>query len=155
MKQTGCKHENSVIRAMRTGEWIDELRVHAAECPDCGEALRVAEVLRQEAGRLERVCAPPDTHWVLRRSRRVAREIAMRRMGRVLAAARGLAAVYAIVAVAWLLRGVAAPQYHEVASSMHGVTAGFAMLGAMGAAVCMAAGIWPILGEDGKRSRIR
>jgi hypothetical protein len=134
-----------VIRALQTGEWSSELRRHAAECPDCRQALDLAEALRAEAGRAEIVFHPPDAHWILERSRRMAREIAMRRVTFLMAGIRALAAVYVVAAALWLLRGYAAIQYREVASSMSGNSAGFALMGATVAAVCVIAGLWPIL----------
>ena len=74
MKQMGCEHENRVLWAMRSGNWTAELRQHAAGCTDCSEAMRVAEALQAEAERSEMQCHPPDPHWILERSRRLARE---------------------------------------------------------------------------------
>lgn len=145
MKQMGCEHESGVIRALHTGEWSSELRLHAAECLGCRQALELAEALRAESSRAEIHCHPPDAHWILQRSRRVAREIGLRRVSLLLAAMRTLAAVYVAAAAVWLLRGYAAVQYREVASSMSGAAAGFALMGAMVAAVCVVAGLWPIL----------
>jgi hypothetical protein len=145
MKPMSCEHERVVIRALHSGEWSSELRLHAAECPDCSQAMDLAEALRAEARRAELHCHPPDAHWIMQRSRVMAREIAVRRMTRLLAAMRALAAVYVAAAALWLLRGYTALPYREVASSMHGTSAGFALMGAVAAAVCVAAGLWPIL----------
>jgi hypothetical protein len=133
---------------MQTGGLSMELRRHAAECPDCSEALRLAEALREEARRAERRCNPPDPYWILQRSHRMAREIAMRRMTLLLASMRALAAFYVVMAAGWLLRGYAALQYREVASAISGASTEFALMGAMVAAVCVIAGLWPILRED-------
>lgn len=151
MKQISCKHETEVIRALRTSEWTTELRLHGAECQDCSQTLRLAEALREEARRAEIHCTPPDPYWILQRSRRMAREIAMRRMTRLLAVMRALAAVYVAAAAVWLLRGYAALQYREVAAAMHGAASGFALMGAMVAAACVVVGLWPILRESGER----
>jgi len=153
MKRIGCEHEGGVIRAMQTGGWTKELRRHAAECQDCGEALRLAELLREEARRAEKRCNPPDPHWILQRSRRMAREIAVRRLDRLLAAMRALAAIYVVAAAGWLLRGYAAIQYRDVASALHGASSEFALMAATVAAVCVVAGLWPILREDAERER--
>ena len=152
MKPMSCEHESSVIRALHSGEWSSELRLHVAECVDCSQALHLAEALRAAARRAEIHCHPPDAHWILQRSRRMAREIAVRRMTRLLAAMRALAAVYVAAAALWLLRGSAALQYREVASSMHGVSNWFALMGAMVAAVCVVAGLWPILRDSSEAS---
>jgi hypothetical protein len=148
MKQMSCEHETGVIRALHLGEWTSELRRHAAECQDCSQALHLAEALREEARRAAIHCNPPDAHWIMQRSRRMAREIAVRRVTRLLAAIRALAAVYVAAAALWLLRGYAALPYREVASSMHGASAGFALMGAMVAAVCVVVGLWPILRDS-------
>ena len=145
MKPISCEHESSVIRALHSGEWSGELRRHAAECADCSQALHLAEALGEAARRAELHCHPPDAHWILKRSRVMAREISVRRVTRLLAAMRALAAVYVAAAALWLLRGYAATQYREVASSMHGASSWFALMGAMVAAVCVVAGLWPIL----------
>ena len=152
MKPMSCEHESGVIRALHSGEWSGELRRHAAECPDCTQALQLAEALGEAARRAEIRFHPPDAHWILQRSRRLAREIAVRRVTRLLAAMRALAAVYVAAAALWLLRGSAALQYREVASSMHGVSAGFALMGTMVAAVCVVAGLWPILRDSSEAS---
>jgi hypothetical protein len=145
MKPMSCEHESGVIRALHSGGWSGELRRHAAECPDCSQALLLAEALGEAARRAELRCHPPDAHWILQRSRVRSREIAVRRVTRLLAAMRGLAAVYVAAAALWLLRGYTALPYREVASSMHGTSAGFALMGAVAAAVCVVAGLWPIL----------
>jgi hypothetical protein len=151
MKRISCQHEISVIRALRSGEWTSELRLHVAECEDCGQALRLAQALGEEARRAEIQCNPPDPYWILQRSRRMAREIAMRRMTRLLALIRALAAVYVVAAAVWFLRGYAALQYREVASAMHGSASMFALMGAMVAIVFVVAGLWPILRQSGER----
>ena len=151
MKQMGCEHEVDVIRALHTGEWTEQLRLHAAACQDCSKALHLAEALKTGARRAETRFNPPDPHWIFERAHRRAREIAVRRMGRVLMALRALAAAYVIAAAAWLARGYAAGQYHEVASAIQPATGAFALLGAAVAAVFVVAGLWPILGERAGR----
>jgi DNA-directed RNA polymerase specialized sigma24 family protein len=136
---------------LRSGEWTTELRLHVAECLDCSQALHLAEALGEEARRAEIHCNPPDPYWILQRSRRMAREIAMRRMTRLLAVMRALAAVYVVAAAVWLLRGYAALQYREVASAMHGSASMFALMGAMVAAAFVVVGLWPILRQSDER----
>lgn len=150
MKRVGCEHETGVIRALHSGEWTSELRLHAAECQDCAQAIQLAEALREGARRAETRCNPPDPHWILQRSRRMAREIAVRRMARLLAALRALAAIYVVAAAGWFLRGYAALQYREVAPLLHAASSGLALAGVLAAAVCVAAGLWPILREGSK-----
>jgi hypothetical protein len=154
MKHMGCEHENAVIRALHSGEWTSELRQHVAGCPDCSQAMQLAEALRAGATRAESRFNPPDAYWILQRSRRMAREIAVSRMGRLMAAMRTLAAVYAVAAAGWLLRGYATLQYREVASSLHGAS-GFAMLAATVAAVCIVVGLLPILRQRVQRRSSR
>ncbi len=151
MKQAGCEHESEVIQALKNGAWSEALRRHAAACVECGEALRVAETLRAEALRVEADCTLPDSYWVLERARRRAREMAVARLRRMLMAARIVAAGYAAAVVCWVARGYAASQYREVASAMQGGAGGFALLGAAAAAVCVAAGLWPILRAGSER----
>ena len=151
MKRISCEHETDVIRALRSGEWTTELRLHVAECLDCSQALHLAEALGEEARRAEIHCNPPDPYWILQRSRRMAREIAMLRMTRLLAVMRALAAVYVVAAAVWLLRGYAALQYREVASAMHGSASMFALMGAMVAAAFVVVGLWPILRQSDER----
>jgi hypothetical protein len=152
MKQMSCEYESGVIQALHSGEWSSELRLHAAECADCSQALLLAEALGAEARRVEAGFHPPDAHWILQRSRRMAREIAMRRLAFLLVSMRGLAAVYVAAAVGWLLRGYAALPYREVASSMNGASIEFALMGAAVAAVCVVAGLWPILRDHPRHS---
>ncbi len=153
MKLMGCEHEAQVIRAMRTGEWTEELRGHAAGCQDCREALRLAGALREEARRAEIHYIPPDPHWILQRSRRLAREIAVRRLARILAAMRMLAAFYVAAAAGWLLRGYAETQCREIASALHGASSEFALMAASVGAACVVAGLWPILRDDAERGK--
>jgi hypothetical protein len=150
MKQMGCDHEVEVIRALRSGEWTGPLRRHAASCQDCSQAQRLAEALEAGARRAEARSNLPDPHWIFERARRRRREIAMRRMARLLAAMRTLAAIYVAAALAWFLRGYATLQYREVASTLHGASSQFALMGATVATVCVAAGLWPILIERGE-----
>ena len=152
MKPMSCEHESGVIRALHSGEWSGELRRHAAECPDCTQALQLAEALGEAARRAEAGFQAPDAHWIWQQSRRRSREIAVRRVTRLLAAMRALAAVYVAAAALWLLRDSAALQYREVASSMHGVSNWFALMGAIVAAVCVVAGLWPILRDRSEAS---
>lgn len=153
MKLMGCEQEAGVIRAMQTGGWTKYLRLHVADCQDCSEALRLAEALLEEARRAERRCNPPDPYWILERSRRMARVIAVRRITLLLASMRALAAFYVVAAAGWLLRGYAALPYREVVSAISGASTRFALMGAMVAAVCVAAGLWPILREDAERGK--
>jgi hypothetical protein len=148
MKQMSCEHENAVIRAMHSDEWTQELRLHVADCRDCSDALQLAEALGEVARRAEFHCNPPDAHWILQRSRRMAREMAMRRVAWLLNAIRSLAAVYVAAAAVWLLRGYAELQFRGVASSLHGAATGFALMGATVAAVCVVAGLFPILRQS-------
>jgi hypothetical protein len=145
MKHLSCEHEIGVIRALHSGEWTSELRLHVEECQDCGQSLRLAEALRQTAAHAQVRCSPPDPHWILQRARRMARAIALRRIALLMAAMRTLAALYVIAVAAWLMRGYAALQYREVAASMHGANSEIGLLGALAAAVCVAAGLFPIL----------
>lgn len=150
MKQMGCEHENDVIRALHSGEWTVELRQHVAGCPDCSQAMQLADALKAGARRTETRFNPPDAYWILQRSRRMAREIAVSRMGRLMAAMRILAALYVVAAAGWLSRGYATLQFREVASSLHGAS-GFAMLAATVAAVCIVVGLLPILRQHVQR----
>jgi hypothetical protein len=151
MKHMGCEYEAGVIRALHTGEWTEELRVHAAGCSDCSQALELAKALQAGARRAEARFDPPDAHWVFARTTRRAREIAVGHVARLLAAMRILAGAYVAVAAVWLLHGYAALQYREVALAMHGALGGFVLLGAAVAAVFVVAGLWPILGERAGR----
>jgi len=146
-----CEHEEFAIRALHTGQWSDALRLHAAQCPDCTQALQLAETLRQQARHADRLCTPPDPYWILQRSRRQARELTLRRVSRLLFAMRALAAVYAVAVSAWLLRGYAALQYRELASTLPGASSGYALIGAALAAACALAGLWPILHQSSRR----
>jgi hypothetical protein len=49
------------------------------------------------------------------------------------------------------LRGSAEQQYREVASAMNGASGEMALLGAMVAVVCVAAGLWPMLRDHAGR----
>jgi hypothetical protein len=66
---------------------------------------------------------------------------------------RTLAAGYVVVVAAWLLRGYAEVQYQQVTSALHGSSSEFALMAAIVAAVCVVAGLWPILREDAERGR--
>jgi predicted anti-sigma-YlaC factor YlaD len=145
MKTMSCEDEASIIQAMLTGQWTDEVHQHAAECPECSQAVTLAEALRAEARRAEAAFQPPDAHWVFERSRRLAREIALRRMALILIGIRTLAAAYVVGATGWFLRGYMALPYREIASSMSKTSAEFALMGAAVAVVSLIGGLWPIL----------
>ncbi|MFZ1084128.1 MAG: hypothetical protein WAN35_04090 [Terracidiphilus sp.] len=152
MKKMSCEHESEVIRALHTGEWSSALRLHAAACEDCSQALNLAEALCAEARHAEAAFHPPDAHWIIERSRRMAREIAMRRVAFLLAAMRTLAVVYVIAVVGWLLRGYAAIPYRELASAMSRESTWFAWMGAVVGLLSVAAGLWPILRDRSGQS---
>jgi anti-sigma factor RsiW len=141
----GCEVETCILQALHTGEWSRELRQHAADCPECSQALALAEALRTEARRAEAGFHPPDAHWVFERSRRLAREIALRRMALILMGIRTLAAVYVMAAAGWFLRGYLALPYREIAASMNKTSAEFALMGAAVTVVSLIAGLWPLL----------
>jgi hypothetical protein len=148
MKLLGCEHEHRAIRAFGSGQWTSELRRHISECEDCSEALRIAEALREESSRSQIKCQLPDPYWILQRSRQLAREAAVRRMSRLLKAMQILASTYAVAAAAWLTRDYVVLPYREIASSLHGASSHFALLGTLAAAACVTAGLWPILRGD-------
>ena len=155
MKRVSCERETGVIRALHSGEWSSELRLHVAECQDCSQALHLAEALRQFATQQGAQFNPPDPHWILQRTRRMSRATALRRIARLMAAMRALAAVYVVAVAAWLLRGYVALQYREVAPSMHGASGEFGLVGALAAAVCVILGLLPILRWGAAPSRSR
>ena len=49
MNEQSCPREQEVIAAFSSGLWTDEMRLHAGQCPDCGETLRVSIAMRQVA----------------------------------------------------------------------------------------------------------
>jgi hypothetical protein len=148
----GCEHEMDAVRALQTGKWTADLRQHVADCQDCSQALQLAEALRAAARQADEFCQPPDPHWIFERSRRRSREIAMRRMTRLLTAVRIVAACYVVGAIGWLLRGFAALQYREVAASLPGASSRLALIGAMVAAIFVLGGLWPILRKHADRT---
>lgn len=66
MKEILCPQENSVLCAMRSARWNDELRRHASECADCMEAVQVAGWIGGIAERLgfEGTLPDPTLTWL-------------------------------------------------------------------------------------------
>ena len=151
MKKLGCEHEGEVTAAVRSGAWSESLKLHAAECADCGAVMQLAAALMQQAQRAEARVTPPDAHWILERARRQTRERTMRRVARLLSGIRLLASIYVVAVVVWLVRGFAEVQFREVMSTMQGRAGWMAVMGATAAARLVVAGLWPVLRESSRR----
>lgn len=90
MKPVGCDREVEIARAVRSGRWSGDLRLHAAGCEACGEAMAVAAFLQSGGEPALNVPEPGLMWWKL--ELRARREKARRAM-RPLAIAERMAAV--------------------------------------------------------------
>jgi predicted anti-sigma-YlaC factor YlaD len=151
MKPTDCDRLTKVMQAQHSREWSPELRQHAAECSDCSEALSLAEALQDAARIAEGRSRLPDAHWIFEKAKRRTREMAVKRIARLLSAMRLLAAVYAVVAAGWLLHGFAPAQFPELATALRGVSTGYAKTGTLAALACVAAGLLLVLSGRARR----
>ena len=151
MKPKDCDQLMKVIQAQHSREWSPELRQHASQCDECSDALSLADALQDAARIAERQSRLPDAHWIFEKARRRTREMAMKRIARLLAAMRLLAAVYAVAAAGWLLHGFAPTQFPELATALRGVSSGYAKTGTLAALACVAAGLLLVLSGRARR----
>lgn len=104
MKNEGmsCQRETEVVRALRMGDFSDELRAHIAGCDSCGEALAVASACQAAPGP-ETV---PDASLLWRKMElRLKRERTEAAMRPAIIAERlttAVLAVCAVLAIPWL-----------------------------------------------------
>ena len=60
MNDRGCPYEDSVIQAMRSGQWSEELRSHSSRCRQCAEAEQVFRWMGRVAEACRSAEAVPD-----------------------------------------------------------------------------------------------
>jgi hypothetical protein len=73
VSRPACDRRPEIVRSVRAGLWetagSEELRAHAAGCPDCRETVLVAAALVLERGAAEREIVLPDAGLVLWKAR--------------------------------------------------------------------------------------
>jgi hypothetical protein len=105
---TDCRQEPEIVAAMLGAEWelpaCESLRAHAAQCPVCGEAVRLMQLLSADRVALQDVAVPASGLMWFRLQRR-ARAEAERRALRPI----GLVQFVALACVAGLAIALAPP----------------------------------------------
>ena len=105
MNQVSCPRETEVSRAVRTGEWQEELETHAAVCPVCREVLFISGSMRVLAKESEDLGPLPDPYlvWLKARltDRRMADERALKALATVETVLEGAAAATVWGWLAW------------------------------------------------------
>jgi hypothetical protein len=69
MNQESYQHENSLMHAMRTGQWTKELRAHVSECSRCKETEMASRFMNSVAQSFNRDNAFPDPGRIWLKSR--------------------------------------------------------------------------------------
>jgi hypothetical protein len=103
MTEIQCVHEESVLAAARSGEWSDELCVHAAACPVCSEVALVAGALIGEARAAVADEPLPDPGRIWLAARRQAQRARIERATRPIRIVRWAAAACAVATAAFCL----------------------------------------------------
>ena len=99
MNRRSCPYEERAIRAARTGEWEDSIGAHVSQCAHCGEAVFIAEWMRQRAAADGASAVLPDPGQVFLHARMASVQEAQERALRPLAIAE-LAIRIALLAAA-------------------------------------------------------
>ncbi|MCM3879957.1 MAG: hypothetical protein ND807_07610 [Vicinamibacterales bacterium] len=86
-----CSLEADVLSAVLAGQVPNELRAHAASCAVCGEAARVASLVRDDCARAQREAQVPAAGVVWLRAQIRAREEAARAVARPIVFTQALA----------------------------------------------------------------
>jgi hypothetical protein len=75
LKHNGCPHEESIIAAVRSGEWSPELQEHRNGCMSCAELTLVVSALGSDAEELMAMNEPlPDPSPLWLRARLTSKE---------------------------------------------------------------------------------
>jgi hypothetical protein len=133
VSRPACDRRPEIVRSVRAGLWetagSEELRAHAAGCPDCRETVLVAAALVLEREAAEREIVVPDAGLVLWKARLRQRHAAAARAEEPVVYAERIGRVCAIAAVAGLLLW----QRHSISRWLEG--AGVLTVASIGAAL--------------------
>lgn len=154
-----CPREPDTARAAGAGEWPEELRAHAADCPVCRDVALVAGALGHERRRLPAdppgLCAGRLWWMAQLRTRRAAAERALRPIS-----VMTMVAVAAVVPVAASALASALPTISSWLTELHVVSAvgeiivrgtlpGLAVAGSAALALLLFAIAHAVTGADG------
>jgi len=106
MTDTTCLRESEVLAAVSTGSFTDELRIHAMECPDCGEVVLVAGFMNKGAEELEDLGPLPHAEYLWWRAHLRHREVQSRRATSLITLVQRVAVVAGALVTLMLLRGI-------------------------------------------------
>jgi predicted anti-sigma-YlaC factor YlaD len=110
-----CPREAEILRAVEARHWPgrcdDDLRAHAASCPDCADLADVATALLDARELAVHAAHVPPSGAVWWRTQMRARQEAARAARRVISVVQAAAVLVALVAV-FLIAGPALPAIH-------------------------------------------
>ena len=110
-----CPREAEILRAVEARHWPDrcddELRAHAAACPDCAGLAEVAAALLDDRELAMHAAHVPPSGAVWWRTQMRARQDAARAARRIINVVQAAAVLVALVAV-FLILGPALPAIH-------------------------------------------
>jgi hypothetical protein len=107
MNPMSCKYEPETIRALQDGSPGDELLRHQSTCPECRQALWLAQAFQKDAGRLTASCAPPQAAQIWATAEHRRRTAALERAALILRALKASGMLYAAIFVLWGLHWLA------------------------------------------------
>jgi hypothetical protein len=148
MNAMPCKFEAEMIRAMRSGNWSATLLDHREHCPDCREAIFVAEAMQHDSAWIQARAEPPSATQVWALSQRRQREAAMERATRWVRILKIAGWLYAAIFVVWGLRLLPSFATDTLLSSLNGKPLDESVAGAVFAAICVGSGFWYAVRRD-------
>jgi hypothetical protein len=126
-----CRREPDVRLAAESDGWTDELRAHAAGCPDCAAAAAVAPWMQRFAGMPDREHILPDPSVVWLKAQLLRNTAAAERVTRPITSLQ--IAAYLVVAACWA--ALLTWKWGAIVALVHRLTpSGMVLGGASGAA---------------------
>jgi hypothetical protein len=151
-----CKFEGETIRALRSGSWPAELVQHCGECPDCREALQVAQALLEDAGGLNLPSAihsgPPPAAQVWSAVQRRRKLAALDGATRILRVLKVAGVIYTAVFLLWVVRTLPGVATESVLPALNGKALTSSVAGGCFAVLCVVSGLFYTLLKDERRS---
>lgn len=104
MKTNSCDQEQTVVAAVRTGTFPDDLLAHAGACTACTEVMLVTQELLQEVAAVPAELQTPNPALVWRRAEAFARKKSIAEATQPIRIVRICAYVVGILSLPWLVR---------------------------------------------------
>ena len=152
MNAMSCKFEAEVIGALRTGNWSASLLDHKEHCPDCREAILVAEAMQQDAAWIQAKAEPPSVSQVWALSQRRRREAAMERATRWVRILKVAGWLYASIFVVWGLHLLPRLASDSFLTALNPKALDESVAAAVLAAVFIGSGLWYALRGDQRQT---